>query len=94
MAERCDYCLPDYFGRIEGLHKDVRPTCLLKEGHEGPHLIKGVDYHGNDIYYEWQKADECPEPNECEDYISCQHFDHWKVSNGKARHRLKNESPG
>lgn len=95
MVDRCDYTLPDFFGQIEGLHKDVHPTCLLKKGHGGPHLIKGSQPLTEvDIFYEWTQAAECPEPDECEDYISCQHFDYWRVSAYKAKKRLKAEGPG
>ena len=96
MGNRCDYILPDYFGYIAGSSTDGRgnfqhehPECLLKAAHNGPHLCRFSD----GIYIEWAQAEECPEPEECEDYASCQHFDYVEVPLEEVLQRLKQEGP-
>ena len=44
-------------------------------------------------YIEWCCAAECPEPEECEEYISWQHFDYSKVSETEVQERIKKEGP-
>ena len=95
MAHPCDYLLPPYSGHlVEGLHDEHVVPCVLKEGHTGPHLITAKAFSGRALYYEWEYEKECPESDECEGQISCDHFVIWKVSDRKAKKRLKKEGPG
>lgn len=94
MAQTCDYLLPPYSGHlVEGLSDEKVVPCVLKEGHTGPHLVTAKAFSGRTLYYEWEHEKECPEPHECEDLISCDHFVIWKVGIGKAKQRLKKEGP-
>lgn len=94
-TERCDHMLPDSCGYVvEGLEAERYPMCELKNNHAGAHMIKLQGYSGRTLYYEWEYEKECPEPEECEDQISCDHFVIWKVGIRKAKKRLKKEGPG
>lgn len=90
MAEPCDYVLPGFLGSIEGITKD-NDECLLKAGHKGPHLIRGKNIRYDVVFYEWQPADECSEPEMCEDYLTCQHFTYVRISAAYAQLRLATE---
>ncbi len=88
MTERCDYLLPSYFGHYAELDGIGHAPCRLQQGHDGPHLVEGVH-----SYLEWQPPEICPEPEECEDSVSCEHFDFWLVSLACAIDRIVKEGP-
>lgn len=94
MVQQCDYLLPDQYGATpEGLHDNPHPPCLLKRRHDGAHLVRGEGMFGGTRYYEWQKADQCPQPDACAEYVSCQHFLIWEIGIIEAEDRLKKEGP-
>jgi|GEM_PF-4349568 len=88
MVERCDYVLPSYVGHHHELDGTTYATCRLRKGHDGAHLVVGAY-----AYIEWERAAECPEPEECREYISCQHFDFWVASLEEAIGRLVKDGP-
>lgn len=94
-TERCDHMLPDHFGNvIDGLHDERHPLCELSNKHAGPHLIVVKASSGRILHYEWEYEEECPEPEECMDQFSCDHFVIWRIDVRRAKKRLKKEGPG
>ena len=88
MEKQCDYQLPSYFGYYSEIEGCDRAPCLLKRDHKGSHLIEGVS-----SYIEWERPEKCPEPEECADFLSCEHFEFSEIEIEDAQKRLREEGP-
>lgn len=91
MDERCDYLLPDCSQYVGGsAYPAEKPQCLLREGHDGAHLVRFSD----DRTILWEKEmGECDcTPQEQEDG-ECECFYYRDITSDEAEALIRKEGP-
>jgi hypothetical protein len=83
---QCDYLVPRGPPGIWLKEGDVG-ECLLPDGHQGMHLVKGFD-----SYYLWEPDQDCYFSAECDcDYAECYVYSH--ISEGEAILKMQSQTP-
>lgn len=82
----CDYLVPDFSGGGIPVGGEDTGECLLKEGHEGEHLVR--TFYG---YYLWLPLEYPCEGCDCEG-IDC--YTYRRIPSARAEQILAKNSPG